>query len=130
MQEECTKGKKRDFLRHFVRRITPFVILGLIYFVWLKMTQIYIPCAFRFITGCKCPGCGITTMCVRGLSLDFTSAFYANPFIFLTLPFIIFEIIYCELIRFRNKKMPTWNNILILLYCLGLVIFAIVRNIL
>ncbi|MDY2960136.1 MAG: DUF2752 domain-containing protein [Hornefia sp.] len=133
MQSDKNQGGVRkdrgDFLFYLMRRIIPFFILGIIYFVWLRMTEIYIPCLFRQITGCKCPGCGITTMCVDIGTFDFLGAFYANPFIFVTLPFIIFEILYCEFINFKKRKMPVWNNFLLAFYCAGLIIFGIVRNV-
>lgn len=110
-------------------RITPFFILGVVYFIWLKMTEIYIPCLFRQITCCKCPGCGITAMCVNIGTFNFFDAFCANPFIFITLPFIVFEIVYCEFLNFKKRKMPMWNNLLLVFYCIGLIAFGIIRNI-
>ena len=110
-------------------RITPFFILGVVYFIWLKMTEIYIPCLFRQITGYKCPGCGITSMCVNTGAFNFFDAFCANPFIFITLPFIVFEIVYCEFLNFKKRKMPMWNNLLLVFYCIGLLAFGIKRNI-
>lgn len=129
MQSDDIRSKKRGFLFHLMGRITPFFILGVVYFIWLKMTEIYIPCLFRQITCCKCPGCGITAMCVNIGTFNFFDAFCANPFIFITLPFIVFEIVYCEFLSFRKRKMPMWNNLLLVLYCVGLIAFGIIRNI-
>ena len=83
-----------SFLHYLIKKTTPFVILGIVYYIWLRMTHIYIPCIFRYITGYKCPGCGTTTMCVSILRFRFGDAFYANPFIFTTIPFIMLEIVY------------------------------------
>lgn len=129
MQSDNIRSKKRGFLFHLMGRITPFFILGVVYFIWLKMTEIYIPCLFRQITCCKCPGCGITAMCVNIGTFNFFDAFYANPFIFITLPFIVFEIVYCEFLNFKKRKMPMWNNLLLVFYCIGLIAFGIIRNI-
>ena len=129
MQSDNIRRKKRGFLFHLMGRITPFFILGVVYFIWLKMTEIYIPCLFRQITCCKCPGCGITTMCVNIGTFNFFGAFCANPFIFITLPFIVFEIVYCEFLNFKKRKMPMWNNLLLVFYGIGLIAFGIIRNI-
>ena len=129
MQSDDIRSKKRGFLFHLMGRITPFFILGVVYFIWLKMTEIYIPCLFRQITCCKCPGCGITTMCVNIGTFNFFDAFCANPFIFITLPFIVFEIVYCEFLNFKKRKMPMWNNLLLVFYGIGLIAFGIIRNI-
>lgn len=129
MQSDNIRRKKRGFLFHLMGRITPFFILGVVYFIWLKMTEIYIPCLFRQITCCKCPGCGITTMCVNIGTFNFFDAFCANPFIFITLPFIVFEIVYCEFLNFKKRKMPMWNNLLLVFYGIGLIAFGIIRNI-
>ena len=129
MQSDNIRSKKRGFLFHLMGRITPFFILGVVYFIWLKMTEIYIPCLFRQITCCKCPGCGITAMCVNIGTFNFFDAFCANPFIFITLPFIVFEIVYCEFLNFKKRKMPRWNNLLLVFYGIGLIAFGIIRNI-
>ena len=129
MQSDNIRSKKRGFLFHLMGRITPFFILGVVYFIWLKMTEIYIPCLFRQITCCKCPGCGSTTMCVNIGTFNFFDAFCANPFIFITLPFIVFEIVYCEFLNFKKRKMPMWNNLLLVFYGIGLIAFGIIRNI-
>ena len=129
MQSDNIRSKKRGFLFHLMGRITPFFILGVVYFIWLKMTEIYIPCLFRQITCCKCPGCGITAMCVNIGTFNFFDAFCANPFIFITLPFIVFEIVYCEFLNFKKRKMPMWNNLLLVFYGIGLIAFCIIRNI-
>ena len=129
MQSDNIRNKKQGFLFHLIGHIAPFFILGVVYFIWLKITEIYVPCLFRQITGYKCPGCGITSMCVNTGAFNFFDAFCANPFIFITLPLIIFEVVYCEFLNFKKRKMPTWNNLLLIFYCIGLIVFGIIRNI-
>ena len=108
-----------SFLHYLIKKTTPFVILGVVYYIWLRMTHLYIPCIFRSITGYRCPCCGTTTMCVSILRFRFGDAFYANPFIFTTIPFILFEIVY---------NLPLWNKALLGVYCSALLIFAIIRD--
>ena len=121
-------NQKRDFLHYLIKKTTPFIILGVVYYIWLRMTHIYIPCVFRAITGYKCPGCGTTTLCVNILQFRFSEAFHANPFIFTTIPFILFEIVYNVYLSYTEKRMPLWNKALLGVYCSALLIFAIIRD--
>ena len=85
-------------------------------FWWLKVTGIGIPCIFRKITGWYCPGCGITTLILCISEQDFVGAFRANPFLFVTSPFLLGELA-AEWIRVkRGKKMPGWNEKLLVVY--------------
>lgn len=68
-------------------------------------------------------------MCVDILRFRFPEAFYANPFIFTTIPFILFEIIYNAYLGYKQKSMPGWNKLLLVIYCVALIVFAIIRNI-
>ncbi len=117
-----------NFLQYLIRKTAPFVVLGFVYYIWLRMTHLYIPCIFRSITGYRCPCCGMTTMCVSILRFRFIDAFYANPFIFTTIPFILFEIMYNVYLSYTEKRMPLWNKALLGGYCSALLIFAIIRD--
>lgn len=102
---------------------------GIAYYIWLKVGGMAIPCIFRKITGWKCPGCGITTMIWNMAELDFVTAYQANPFLFLTWPLLLAEIIYLIVLSYKNRKTPVWNEWLAGIYACALVIFGIVRNI-
>mgnify|MGYP000850037965 FL=1 len=117
-----------NFLQYLIRKTAPIVVLGFVYYIWLRMTHLYIPCIFKSITGYRCPCCGTTTMCVSILGFRFIDAFYANPFIFTTIPFILFEIVYNVYLSYTERRMPLWNKILLGVYCSALLIFAIIRD--
>lgn len=103
--------------------------MGIAYYLWLRAGGIAIPCIFRSITGWKCPGCGITTMIWNILELDFISAYQANPFLFLTAPLLVAEIVYVIVLSYQKRRLPRWNEYLAGIYAIALVIFGIVRNI-
>lgn len=63
--------------------------IGFVYYILSSITGLYIPCAFRMITGYKCPGCGITHLAVAMLHGNFHEAFTANQLIFIMLPVAI-----------------------------------------
>lgn len=106
-----------------------FLGLGIGYFIWLKLTGLAIPCLFRKTTGWLCPGCGITTLILSLAKLDFPGAYHANPFLFVTAPLLLAELGYSFVLRRRGKKLPKWNNVLVLFYCTALCIFGVLRNI-
>lgn len=121
--------KKRNF-NSPLRALWIFLGLGIGYFLWLKLTGLAIPCLFRKITGWLCPGCGITTLLLSLAAFDFTGAYQANPFLFLTGPLILAELGYYFFLQLRRKKLPAWNNTLLIIYCCALCLFGVMRNIL
>ena len=87
-----------------------------------------IPCFFRLVTGLKCPGCGITTMLLALLHGNVRAAFYANPFLFCTLPLLLAE---CVLLTFFQKRVR--DSFLIqkaipVTYLAALLLFGVIRN--
>lgn len=86
------------------------------------------PCMFRYITGFKCPGCGVTTMFTALASLDFKTSFNANPFLFVTAPFLCGEIIYRIYLKCSNMKCNKAREAAVICYGIALCIFGIVRN--
>lgn len=105
------------------------LLLGSIYGIWIEITGLAIPCVFRKMTGWLCPGCGITTLCLCLVKMDFRGAYEANPFLFLTFPFLIFELFY---LRYINKEEEsTFSKInmgILILYLAALLGFGFYRN--
>lgn len=111
------------------KSIIMLLILGSAYYFVVKYTHFYIPCMFHFVTGLKCPGCGITTMIMALGRFDIVGAFWANPFLFVSAPFIGVEIIYMLWRRNNGLDLPKWNSIVVWIYLVCLIVFGIVRNI-
>lgn len=103
--------------------------LGIAYYIWIRITGLAIPCIFRKVTGWRCPGCGITTLILCVLDFDFSGAFNANPFLFVTGPVLMAELVYYFWIREKRKPLPRWNHWFIILYTAALCIYGILRNI-
>lgn len=120
--------KKRLLKVFSVNIILLLLFLG--YYYLNKYFYIGIPCLFYKITNFKCPGCGVTRMLFSLLKLDFKSAFFYNPVVFILLPFIIFSIIYQEYIYITKRKsklnVPKYVYYVIIIV---LVLFGILRNI-
>ena len=120
--------------KRFFRVLKRYLIVlgaGILYFVFTTVTKIGIPCPFYYITGLQCPGCGISRMMIALARLDFTQALQYNPFIFLTLPILLFIIFYSDYLYIKtgNGSLGKWN-FLMAAELTGLLIFGVVRNIL
>lgn len=111
-----------------IRYLLIILGVGFGYYLWLNFTHLGIPCPFRTITGWLCPGCGITHMLIALIQLDFHTAYLENPFLLLTLPFLIGEIIYQRYLQLTKQVNPRWNQVLLWLYVIALIIFGILRN--
>ncbi len=110
------------------RTIIIILGLGMIYYIWLRLTNLAIPCIFRKVTGWLCPGCGITTLIICLTKLDFQGAYHANPFLFITGPFLLIELIYCDFLKMRERELPKWNHYLVVGYTIILCAFGVWRN--
>ena len=78
--------KMKNRLKVELKKHTIIFGIGFVYYLWVMITDIYIPCVFRTLTGFKCPGCGITHMLVAVSRFDFVCAFRENPLMFVCLP--------------------------------------------
>ncbi len=67
------------------------LVAGLLYALFITLTGISVPCIYYLTTGHRCAGCGISTMFMAMLKLDFSAAFAANPLMFVL--FILWNII-------------------------------------
>ncbi len=125
--------KGLDLLKPF--RAAILVTAALVFYILFHhLTGYGIPCLFHRITGLRCPGCGITRMLSSLMVLDFKAARAANPFLFVTGPFVLFEIVYEYFFRKRKERF-FWqdsfekvNNILIGCYISALIVFGVLRN--
>ncbi len=102
---------------------------AIVYILTVRRLGFGIPCIFHRITGFKCPGCGITGLLVSLSRLDFETAFVSNRFIFATSPFLLVELLFTVVLKFKKKRMPMWNEKLLLAYAVLLIGWGILRNI-
>ncbi|MBR5316187.1 MAG: DUF2752 domain-containing protein [Firmicutes bacterium] len=110
-------------------KVAIVLLAGVLYYIWVRMTELKIPCLFRTVTGLMCPGCGITTMIMYMGQLRWLEAYEANPFLFITMPFLLLELGYVFYLDQKGKKHPKWNQILLVGYIVLLILFGIARNI-
>lgn len=107
------------------------LVAGISYGYFFHRTGIAIPCMFRLITGYKCPGCGVTHMCVALLQLDFREAYECNQMLFLLAPIlgIIFAAYIVGYIRNGKWEMNRLQTGILSVSIILLIGFGIIRNI-
>ena len=120
----------RHRLARVLGRYAILLTVGLVYYIFVSLTNVGIPCVFRLITGLQCPGCGVSRMLMALLRFDFVSAFHYNPAVLLTAPIILFCILRSDVEYIQTGNRPqkqyrfVWITVLVIL--LG---FGIIRNI-
>lgn len=68
-------------------------------------------------------------MILRLSRFNFAGAFIANPFLFVTAPLLVAEIVYTFVKSNRGERLPKWNTICLYIYCGLLLIFGVLRNV-
>ena len=63
------------------------LVIGLSYYLFIKLTGLSMPCYLYQSTGFLCPGCGLTRMATALIRLDFTAAFSYHAVGVIALPF-------------------------------------------
>ena len=76
------------------KNIITLLGLGTGYYIWIRITGIYIPCPFRMITGYKCPGCGISHLFLALAQGDIHKAYDANQLILIIMPAALIYAVY------------------------------------
>lgn len=103
-------------------------LFGLACLIWLRMGGPSVPCLFHELTGLQCPGCGVTRMILALSRLDPAAAMRANVFLTVTLPYLAALLVYSAYKWIRNEKAGPKAEAAAVVYCIGLIIFGIIRN--
>ena len=122
--------KMKERLRYTIKKYSIILSVGVIYLVWVLITDLRIPCPLFSLTGYQCPGCGVTRMISHIARLNFKTAFDYNPYLFVTaLP--ILSIIFIgeyRYVRYGKREMGL-ERYFILPLLIGALIFGVLRNI-
>lgn len=117
-------------LANVLVKLLVIAIAGIIYTHIIRSTGFWLPCIFRTVTSLKCPGCGISHMCIALLAMDFTSAWLANPVLLTVSPAITYIVIkqIISWIVFGEQKMSKIDTIIVNALAVILILWGIVRN--
>ena len=122
------QNMNKEILHRKLKNFGILILVGVAYYIWIRVTGLGIPCMTRRLTGFKCPGCGATTMVLYMAKLNFARAYRANPFLFSTLPFLMLEFFYVNILEIYEKKSPMWNNVILILFLIAFIGFGVLRN--
>lgn len=126
---EIMEYKKR--VRKVLLIILPVLIVGLLYAGFIEMTGMGLDCLIYENTGIKCPGCGVTRMCMHILHFDFKEAFLSNQLLFIALPISVVWFLYKIIVYIKtgNSTYTIFEKICTGLFLMATVVFCIIRNI-
>ncbi len=118
-------------LKGVLKNACIILAIGIIYYLFVKITHLGIPCVFNLITGLHCPGCGISRMFISLASLDFKSAFGYNAYIMVLGPIAAIFVLrhYLIYILKGKQKKDTLENVLLVIAIILAITFGILRNI-
>lgn len=104
--------------------------IGLCYAVFVGITGLSVPCVFRLITKLKCPGCGMTTVCLSLLRLDFSAAWRANPAIVALSPLgaVVAADMAARYVKTGTRRPDGFCNAAMIFMSAVLLIFGAIRN--
>ena len=105
-------------------------LVGVVYYLVVRFTDFGLGCYIHDIFGINCPACGITRMLLAISRLDLKTAFSYNRFMFISLPYIVYEIVYMFYINESKKPMNKVNKIILYIWVGLFVLWGVVRNML
>ena len=109
------------------------VIFGVLflYYLFVRLTGLGIPCVFHKITSLSCPGCGNSRALISLLHLDFSGAFKYNAFIFPELLFAgyVASVVTVRYIKTGKYSVAMPHEHILWVFLAVLVVWTVARNI-
>lgn len=123
---------RRLRIRKLILTLAVLLAVGIGYALLIRFTGFGIACPINRLTGLECPGCGATRMCLSLMTGDFAAAWSYNPALICAFPFgiAIGADLACRYVKYGDKRLDPWANVLMWLLIVSLLIFGILRNIL
>ncbi|MDE7432393.1 MAG: DUF2752 domain-containing protein, partial [Lachnospiraceae bacterium] len=87
--------------------IISILVIGILYGIFVIKTGLGLPCIFHYVTGLKCPGCGVSRMCMSLMRFDIFSAYHYNRVLFILSPvlMIVFAYQIYKYVRYDETKL-------------------------
>lgn len=122
--------ERKNRCKNIVKRIMTVLALGILYYFWILITDLKIPCVFYVVTKKYCPGCGITRMFLALLKLDFATAMRCNLLVFCLLgPGFVWGIVKSFFyIKDGEVQTSVFEKICIVIVFICTIAFWILRN--
>ena len=123
-------AEQKNRLNKTLKNCGILLLVGGLYFVFVKIVGFGIPCFFNLVTGLHCPGCGISRMFLALAQPDFATAFKHNALILTASPIAAIFVIrhYIRYILKGKGQTGKLETALLLIFLVLLIIFGILRN--
>jgi hypothetical protein len=89
----------------------------------------HLDCPWKKNFNIDCAGCGSTRMVLSLLKLDFYQAFRFNPFMFLTIVFLLLYLGYFLICKILKKNYIKLGTKTLVVFLVLLILFMVLRNI-
>ena len=122
--------EQKNRLNKVLKNCGIILLIGVLYFIFIKIVGFGIPCIFNLITGLHCPGCGISRMLLSLARLDFAAAFKYNALVLTASPIAAIFVIkhYVRYILTGKSQGNKLETVMLLILLILLIIFGVLRN--
>ena len=124
-------SEKSRIRRSLLKRYSIALAVLVIYYILRSVELLSVPCPFHYVTGLKCPGCGMTRSLHQLLHGRVWDSLILNPAVITALASYLFFMVNTTLCRFTKKlgfpKFPV--TAVIFANLIFMVLQCIVRNI-
>jgi hypothetical protein len=122
---------KKQRIRKITHDLIVILIFGVCYLCFFIKTGVGIPCVINKLTGIKCPGCGMTHAIVELVNGNIKGAMEYNALVLNVFPALCLYLIYrcVRYIKGNDEKFYIWEYILLIVFCVAVVGYGLIRNI-
>ncbi len=123
--------KQSARLKTVLKSTGTVLLIGILYFIFVKLTHLGLPCIFNLITGLHCPGCGVSRMFISLAAFDFKAAFGYNAFVMTIGPIgLVFALRHYIIYVLKGyQKSNKFETAMLLIAVVLAVAFGVLRNI-
>lgn len=109
---------------------TFFLSIGVGYAAFAYAAQINIPCVLRWMTGIKCPGCGMTHAVLSFIDGNFKQALSYNLFLPVILFYVLVTYIYCavQYVKKGEYRLTCGRDCFDILFLIMMSFWSVARN--
>lgn len=106
------------------------LVVGILYYLFYRLTDIGFKCPLYELFGILCPGCGLTRMITSLLSFDLKGALYYNAAVLILIPLLLAVGIsyYYEYIKNGVRSLKRWHKAALIFSAAIMLAYGILRN--